>query len=162
MRQEFYQGWKGACKPWNPIYPKDIDQSTCSCTPSWLQKRASVTRAWTPPAVATSMLHLSSAAKFARAPAALSCYPSKQHRTHISHSTTRYQIFTGIYNIPEIKLWPAMSHHLSGKMLWIAKKYPQQRLWLRQTKMDWDRGEQSQRDDSWGYWSLALTSNSIL
>jgi hypothetical protein len=37
-----------------------------------LQLRASITKACTPPANATSMLHLSSAAKFAKAPAARS------------------------------------------------------------------------------------------
>lgn len=45
---------------------------TCSKTPSTLQVRASVTKAWMPPAVATSKLHLSSAARFASAPAARS------------------------------------------------------------------------------------------
>lgn len=46
---------------------------TCSCTPSYLQLRASITKACTPPTTATSILHLSSAAKFARAPAERSC-----------------------------------------------------------------------------------------
>jgi len=46
--------------------------NTCSCAPSYLQFRASITKACTPPALATSMLHLSSAAKFANAPAARS------------------------------------------------------------------------------------------
>jgi len=46
--------------------------ATCSCTPSNLHLRASITRACTPPASATSVLHLSSAAKLANAPAARS------------------------------------------------------------------------------------------
>lgn len=47
-------------------------KNTCSCTPSTLQLRASLAKARTPPTEATSMLHLSSAAKFASAPAARS------------------------------------------------------------------------------------------
>lgn len=46
---------------------------TCSCTPSTLHVLASVTSARTPPTIAISTLHLSSAARFASAPAARSC-----------------------------------------------------------------------------------------
>lgn len=55
-----------------------------------------MTSARTPPAVATSILHLSSAAKLARAPAALSCYPVQKHSMSANFWHLHYQLFNEI------------------------------------------------------------------